>query len=678
MVDSGRKCRWGQTIRKDADGSSKEEEEKKSVHSEKPALRRVRVQDEDGSVDVLEYSERDVLAWMTPEEREEHEAEQRLLLSEGAAVDTSLTPSKSLAKSTKAFAEDDGPDDDENVGEDGDSENNDNIATKILTDAVNGDDELDPRTVANLRRIAARAAAASDEAAAAASFSETAARRPSVVAWLKDRRAAEGRPIRGGSFWTAVAGASEVDDSGLVLLCPKGNADNVFVESAEYRAVVGNGGHLAPRSKIKTAGGKGLPSSQEAVRLDVVSRLRKGRGDDVVQTVRVVIPERPSVCASTVELCQKQFQEGIRGDAAGSPFDRRAQRRLIHCHALSVSSLVHDESVQRESESLPDDIAVLAERRHHLEYKQGSFLGRSFLRQSNSTTAYREINGAADGFPGWTVDRYGEWLFVSHDPKMPRGPLPSIHDGYTAGVYYLESNPDRSSMGSEREVRPKLLEGRAAPDLFPVLENGVTYLVSLNRDLSTGLFLDQRPQRAWLTRNCCQDTRVLNCFAHTGAFSVAAASAGASTVNLDLSKKWLDRFPEHLRANGIEFDERHDCIYGDCFDWLARLAKREEKYDIVILDPPSSSVGKKKKRWSIKNDMDELVALAAGLVKEGGVLWTTTNSASIPADKFARLCRKGLDDAGIQNAKLERIQPMPADFPSVGAQPVKNLVWRIP
>jgi 23S rRNA G2069 N7-methylase RlmK/C1962 C5-methylase RlmI len=65
-------------------------------------------------------------------------------------------------------------------------------------------------------------------------------------------------------------------------------------------------------------------------------------------------------------------------------------------------------------------------------------------------------------------------------------------------------------------------------------------------------------------------------------------------------------------------------------------------------------------------------------VKKGGLLFTTTNSASMPAVRFARLCRKGLEDAGIANAKLERIQPMPADFPSIGSQPVKNLVWRIP
>jgi 23S rRNA (cytosine1962-C5)-methyltransferase len=110
---------------------------------------------------------------------------------------------------------------------------------------------------------------------------------------------------------------------------------------------------------------------------------------------------------------------------------------------------------------------------------------------------------------------------------------------------------------------------------------------------------------------------------------------------------------------------------------LARLAKRGEKYDIVILDPPSSSVGRTKKRWSAKSDMASLVELAAPLVKKGGVLWTTTNSAGIHPVKFARMCQTGLQNAGVKSAKLERVAPMPLDFPSIGPQNVKNLVWRI-
>jgi 23S rRNA (cytosine1962-C5)-methyltransferase len=175
------------------------------------------------------------------------------------------------------------------------------------------------------------------------------------------------------------------------------------------------------------------------------------------------------------------------------------------------------------------------------------------LRDNPLTNAYREINGAADGFPGWTVDRYGEYMMVQHDEKEYWGPLPSIHDGKTVGVYYLPSNPDRCAVGANQQNRPTLLEGQPAPnnEVLEVLENGITYHVSLDRDLSSGMFLDQRPQRTWLSRNCNKNTHVLNCFAHCGAFSVAAAMAGASTVSLDLNKKWLDRVQPQLEANGL-------------------------------------------------------------------------------------------------------------------------------
>ena len=231
-------------------------------------------------------------------------------------------------------------------------------------------------------------------------------------------------------------------------------------------------------------------------------------------------------------------------------------------------------------------------------------------------------------------------------------------------------------MGSRDRVRPVLFEGQPDPEVFPILENGVTYYVSLSKDLSTGIFLDQRANRAWLTWNCIEKTHILNCFAHCGAFSVAAATAGASTVSLDLSKKWLDRVQPQLEANGVSFDEHHDCIYGDCFEWLQKLCKRGEKFDIGFLDPPSLSVGKKKKRWSVNRDMAELVQLAAPLVKEGGLLWTTMNSASLSPLKFTGLCWKGFEQVGIFSS-LERIQPMFVDFPSIGSPPVKNLVWRI-
>eukprot|EP00540_Astrosyne_radiata_P007219 CAMPEP_0116833194 /NCGR_PEP_ID=MMETSP0418-20121206/6305_1 /TAXON_ID=1158023 /ORGANISM="Astrosyne radiata, Strain 13vi08-1A" /LENGTH=449 /DNA_ID=CAMNT_0004462625 /DNA_START=1 /DNA_END=1347 /DNA_ORIENTATION=- len=449
-----------------------------------------------------------------------------------------------------------------------------------------------------------------------------------------------------------------------MLLCPKEKVQDVAVECCKYVVVAGNGDLLSSPPKHQVE----IP--KESIQMEVISKLRKGRSDDKVLTVGMAVVDRPSTCSQMVQACQSQLKEGVRGDATANPFNRRAPRRF--CDAIAVSSLKVDDEAVAETEFLPEDIALLADRRANHVYSKGSFLGRAELYENPYTNAYREINGAGDGFPGWSVDRYGDWLLVQHDGRYPEGPLPSIHDGKTLGVYMLKTKQNRGSMGRKQQ-KPVLMEGKAAPEFFSVQENGIAHLVSLEKDLSTGLFLDQRPQRAWLMRNCNENTRVLNCFAHCGSFSLAAASAGASTVSLDLNKKWLDRIGPQLEMNEID-PKKHDTIYGDCFDWLARFNRRGETFDIVILDPPSSSVGIKKKRWSVKNDMDELVALAAPLVKKGGLLWTNTNSANMHPIKFARKCWKGLQNAGVE-ARLERIVPMPIDFPNIGPDPVKNFVW---
>lgn len=600
--------------------------------------RRISGYDEDGAEGVVDFDETDFLAALTPEERADFAEEGGFESLLGIKGGTGGGGGGAAGGNTEAGAN--------NKGQGKAAATTDTDGAETETEEV-----FEPQT------------------------------RPSVVSWLKSLKAAEGTPIRGGKYWKAVAGAAAVDDSGLVVLCPKDRTANLHIDYATYVAAVGNGRKVAPKKSVKKQGGGATRSTftTEEAEIDVVARLRRHRGDDPVTVAALSLPDGTSTCDDAAALCQSEFSDGVRGDPAADPIERRAPRRLVHCGALSVSSLVSDDDVEVMTDPLPDDLSNLAERKDGQEYARGAYLGRQAeLRNDGLTTAYREINGAGDGYPGWIVDRYDKWVLVQHDPSLPRGPLPSIHDGNTLGVYYYPTDPDRSAIS---DVKPELIEGQPAPEEFPVVENGITYRVRLGESFSTGLFLDQRPQRAWLARHCTPNTRVLNCFAHCGAFSVAAATAGASTVSLDLDKKWLDRIRPQMEDNGVEDSEgRHDCIYGDCFDWLSRLGKRGEKYDIVILDPPSTSVGgRKKRRWSLRNDMDELVALAAPLVRSGGLLWTTTNAAGVPADKFAKMCRRGLEDAGLgDGARLERVAPMPGDFPCVGAPPVKNLVWRIP
>jgi len=172
--------------------------------------------------------------------------------------------------------------------------------------------------------------------------------------------------------------------------------------------------------------------------------------------------------------------------------------------------------------------------------------------------------------------------------------------------------------------------------------------------------------------------RVLNLFAHAGGYSAAAAVGGAAmTRSVDLDAKWMAKLDPLLAANGIAPDKDvHDTISGDVFAWIPRLAKRGDLYDLVILDPPSTSVGKKKKRWSAAKDYPALVTQAAALVAPGGLLCTTTNARKILPRQFARMCAAALPPG----SQLIRANPPAADYPVLDGDSagVKNLVWQLP
>lgn len=340
----------------------------------------------------------------------------------------------------------------------------------------------------------------------------------------------------------------------------------------------------------------------------------------------------------------------IRGDGRyGDPLDRRAYRALLHCAELTVDG-------QRWTAEPPADFA----RARGL----GWAAARAGLVADPDTTCHRLIDGAADGHPGWTVDRYGSHLWVQQAAGAAQGPLPEAR-----GVYLVRALKDRSR---GRQAPPALFAGEAAPEWSAVAEHGTRYVVQLGEQLSTGLFLDQRPQRTWLAQHA-GGMRVLNTFAHAGGFSIAAATAGAETVSIDLSKAWLERIPLQLAPLGID-PARHDTIYGDVFDWIRRLAKRGERFDLVILDPPSTSVGTTKKRWSAAKHYPELVRLALPLVAPGGRLWTATNHRQLSPARFAHAVTEGHGGA----LELERVCPPAVDFPCVGPAPVKTFVWRRP
>jgi 23S rRNA (cytosine1962-C5)-methyltransferase len=155
---------------------------------------------------------------------------------------------------------------------------------------------------------------------------------------------------------------------------------------------------------------------------------------------------------------------------------------------------------------------------------------------------------------------------------------------------------------------------------------------------------------------------VLNCFAYTCGFGVAAVAGGAARVlNLDLSKTVLARGQENYRANGFEPD-LHDFVFGDVFDWLQRLARRSDRFDLVILDPPGFSTTKGG-RFSASRDYGKLAALAAQCVAHDGLLLACCNVAELSWRRHREQVLDGVRSTG-RATKVMGVYHEPAlDFP---------------
>jgi 23S rRNA (cytosine1962-C5)-methyltransferase len=138
---------------------------------------------------------------------------------------------------------------------------------------------------------------------------------------------------------------------------------------------------------------------------------------------------------------------------------------------------------------------------------------------------------------------------------------------------------------------------------------------------------------------------------------MAAALGGALTVNLDLSRSNLDWGKRNYAANGID-PSTHDFIYGDVFDWLGRFNRRERRFDVVVLDPPTFSRDRRSHVFRLEHDYGFLVELALGVLNPGGTLLCCANTHRLPVTHFQALLRCALPPA----AKLSP-RPMPDDFP---------------
>ncbi len=225
----------------------------------------------------------------------------------------------------------------------------------------------------------------------------------------------------------------------------------------------------------------------------------------------------------------------------------------------------------------------------------------------------RVLNGDSEGLPAVNVDRYGPYLVIIAYSGTVEGFLEPLVAALGSvwrpeGIYlqrrYKPAEAGRARPGAE------LLAGRAAPLEVVVSEGRVRFVVDVTAPLGTGLFADMRLGRREVARRAA-GRRVLNCFSYTGAFTVVAALHGATkVVSVDNAARAHSRARRNLSENGLDPESRSlPFITGDVFATLARLADRGERFDLVILDPPSFF----ERRWQ-----EPSVHLAQGLRVAGG------------------------------------------------------------
>jgi 23S rRNA (cytosine1962-C5)-methyltransferase len=223
---------------------------------------------------------------------------------------------------------------------------------------------------------------------------------------------------------------------------------------------------------------------------------------------------------------------------------------------------------------------------------------------------------------------------------------------------------------------PKQNADREAPTLIlgdpdtnlesTALERTLSYAIDFSAGYSVGLFIDQRENRRFV-RDLTPQT-LLNCFAYTCSFSVAAATVGAKTVSVDLSKKSLARGRENFALNSLPTTD-HRFLADDVMEVLPRLARKGEKFDAIILDPPTFSRSHRGKAFQVEQDFENLLLAALQVAARNARILLSTNCSTLGTralEVMGRFCLKASRRAGDFHH-----EPALADFPpGVGAATV--------
>lgn len=271
--------------------------------------------------------------------------------------------------------------------------------------------------------------------------------------------------------------------------------------------------------------------------------------------------------------------------------------------------------------------------------------------------ALRLVSSESDGAPGLIVDRYAHVATVQFLTAAMEAWREEIVE-WAAGLEGVRAVFDRSDekVRAKEGLEPRAEVVRGSLDGAPLIidEYGLRFAVDLRAGHKTGFYLDQRRNRLRVGE-LGRDRRVLNAFCYTGGFGVAAAAGGSSgVVNVDTSRPALELAERNFALNDLD-PEQHEFVEADCFDYLRHLREQDERFGLVVLDPPKFAASRGQVDAACRGYKD-LNRLALHLLEPGGLLATFSCSGLVDEELFGRVVHAAAADAGAQVERLDRWQ----------------------
>jgi 23S rRNA (cytosine1962-C5)-methyltransferase len=301
---------------------------------------------------------------------------------------------------------------------------------------------------------------------------------------------------------------------------------------------------------------------------------------------------------------------------------------------------------------------------------------------TEDTNTYRLIFSEADFLPGLIVDRYADFLSVqiltSGIENIKHIILDELQQLLSPkGIFDRSDASARAHEGMEASSGGILL-GTEPPEFVSVKENGIFYQVNIAEGQKSGFYCDQRDNRKWVADHV-KDKKVLDCFSYSGGFSLNAMAKGAKEViSVDSSAPALDTLKRNMEINDFN-SIPHRLIQSDVNKQLRAFREVNEKFDVIILDPPKYAPSRSAltKASRAYKDLNRMAML---LLEEGGLLATYSCSGAVDIGMFKQIIAWAALDAGKEVQFIQQFS-QPADHPVRSSFPegeyLKGLLCRV-